>query len=720
VPENDFVHTKSAAENIDKPEGDDQPSLADAELSDEELIAIAKKHFQIAADADSDIRAAQTEDLKFLAGDQWPAEIKQRRDLKFRPCITVNKLPQYSNQIINSARQNRPSIKVNPVDDRADIETAKILQGHVRHIQYNSNADVAYDTSLGSAVDGGRGFFRVLTAYVSPMSFEQEILIKKISNPLSVYLDPSYQEPDGSDANWAIIFEDISVDEFRAQYPNAKLASLDAWRGIGGQEPDWANKTNNTIRIAEYFYKSFKKTTICLLSNGHVVDKAKLPPGIAFPDGVKIVRERETVLPAIKWCKHNAIEPLEKTDWLGDWIPVIPVHGNERIVDGKRIFEGIVRHSKDSQRALNYFISAETEIIALAPKAPFIGYAGQFEGHEDKWNSANIENYPYLEVNPVTIDGKPAPLPQRNAYEPATQAITNARMLASEDMKSTTGMYDAAMGMKSDEKSGVAITRRTQQSETNNFHFIDNLNRSIRHAGRIIVQLIPQIYDTERMIRIMGEDGTPEMVKVNGFFEKDGKNVAYHLSAGKYDVTVDTGPSYQTKRQEAAETMLEFIRVMPAAAPLISDLIARNMDWPGAQEVADRLKKTLPPGIAEDKNKEKNSIPPEAQAEIAKMGQMIEALTQELNAANEQVRTKKMELESKERVEYQKIQAQIEIEMAKLGSAESIELLRQEVAQLERKMAAAGDQEQIEENQTEFGASGAGAPLNQQPGSMPG
>lgn len=652
--------------------------------SDEEILKTAKARFDLAVEAESDIRRDALDDLKFRAGEQWDHQVKSSREQDQRPCLTINRLPQYIRQITNDQRQNRPSIKVDPVDDKADIETAKVYQGLIRHIEYNSNADVAYDTAFEAAATKGLGYFRIVTEFCDPMSFDQEIKIKRIRNSFSVFLDPTYQEPDASDANWGFIFEDLSKDDYKAQYPNSELSGLEHWDSIGNTAPGWAEKAS--CRVAEYFYKSYEMAEIVQLSTGETITAEDLAK-FGLPEGIGIVARRKTMIPKIKWLKINAIEVLERTDWPGKWIPIIPVLGDELDIDGKRVLEGVIRHAKDPQRMYNYWASAETEAIALAPRAPFVGAAGQFAGFEGQWREANRRNFAYLEYRPTSHSGAPLPPPHRIHATVDTGAITNARQLSAEDLKATTGIYDSALGMKTNETSGRAIQRRAQQAQTNNYHFIDNLTRALRHGGRILIDLIPHVYDTARAVRIMNEDGTVDMVKVNEVFEHKGKQVIYQLGHGKYDVTVSTGPSFATKRQEAVESMLALTSSYPQVAQVAGDLMVKNMDWPGAQEISERLKKTLPPGIADDPNEKQQPLPPQVQAQMAQMNQMIEQLTEQLKHKTEEINTKTIELESRERIEMQKIQANVEIEMAKLGSIEAIELLRQEVTQIEARLA---------------------------------
>lgn len=664
----------------------------------DEILRVARERFVLSDEAFKDIRTTALEDLKFRAGDQWPEEIKSERNQDGRPCLTINRIPQFIRQITNDQRQNRPAIRVSPVDDKADIETAKILQGIIRHIEYNSSADTAYDTAFEGAVTQGFGYFRILTDYVDAKSFDQEILIKKISNSFSVYPDPFSKESDGSDMNWCLIVDNISKDDYDAQYGESELSKTQDWQGIGDSSEGWISE--ESCRVAEYFYIEYKETTIVLLSNGEVIEKSKAEN---LPDGITIKDERKTSVPVVKWLKINGIEILEETEWAGQWIPIIPVYGDELNVDGKKILEGVIRHAKDSQRMYNFWASSETEAIALAPKAPYLVAEGQIKGFEGQWALANRKTQAYLPYNPIASNGTVIGAPQRNAYEPPVQAISNARMLASEDLKATTGIYDAALGNRSNENSGIAIQRRNAQTQTSNFHFVDNLSRSLKHAGRILIDLIPKIYDAPRAARILGEDGEQEVVRINEEFQKDGQIITYELGRGKYDVAVDVGPSFATKRQEAVASMLEMSKANPQVMAVAGDLLVKNMDWQGAQEISARLKKTIDPNIIGD-DKNKQQVPPEMQAQMQQMNSMIDQLTQKLNEANEQIKTKSIEIESKERIAFAQMEVDLKKELFKSQAQASTLILEQEIAQINQRLGLLDINEDFDsqyENETE-------------------
>jgi hypothetical protein len=647
---------------------------------DETLLETAKKRFSIAQEADSENRALAREDMQFRAGDQWDDEVKRARQMDDRPCLTVNKIPHNIHQITNEQRQNRSAIKVAPFDDNADPETARIIQGLIRSIESNSNADTAYDIAFDSAVTGGRGYFRITTDYCDHMSMEQDIKVKSISDPMAVYLDPSYREPDGSDANWGFLYEEIPKEDFKARYPHAKMSqdTFD-WEMVDLQWND-----TDSIRVTEYFEKEFIKDTVVVMPDGSTALKSELDDmdseklnamGVSF-DYLKLALEdktlhRKTTVPKVMWYILCSEEVLERTVWPSKYIPIIPVHGEELWIDKKRIFEGIVRHAKDPQRMYNYWATCETEAIALAPKVPWIGVEGQFEGHEHKWDSIHSTNYGYVEYKDVTLaDGKAAPPPQRNFGEAGVQAITNARMLSADDLKSTTGIYDASLGNRSQETSGVGIQRRNIQAQTSNFHFMDNLSRSIRHAGQIMNELIPNVYDTERTVRILSPSDEEEIVTINGIFQdsKTKEKREYDLTNGKYDITFSAGPSYASMRQEAVDSILQMSRFSPQIGQYASDLIFKNSDWPGAEEIAERLRKLLPPQLL---GEGENEIPPELQAQMEQMNALTEQLTNALEEAQYKLENKVMELESRERIEMAKIQKDLSIEQARLDSKEN-------------------------------------------------
>jgi hypothetical protein len=581
-----------------------------------------RSRFKMAVAAYSDTREDQLDDLRFMAGSsdnhyQWPADVLsvrgsvQGQTINARPCLTINKLPQHVRQVTNEQRQNRPSPNVIPVDDDADVEVAEIFDGMIRHIEYISDADVAYDTACDNQVTYGEGYIRILTEYCDETSFDQDIKIGRIRNSFSVYMDPTIQDPCGADAEWCFITEDILKADYERMYPNAMPVSSIMVQGVGDQAlSQWLSET--TVRIAEYFYCDYKAETLNLYPDGTTTYQGTPQDKMLRQMGLKPTRQRKLQAKRIKWCKTNGYEIIEEREWAGAYIPVIRVIGNEWSIEGQLEISGLVRNAKDAQRMYNYWVSQEAEMLALAPKAPFIGYGGQFEGYEEKWKTANTQNYPYLEVNPDVTDGAGniLPLPQRAQPPMAQTGLIQAKMGASEDIKAATGQYNASLGMTSNERSGRAILARQREGDVGTYHYVDNLARAIRHVGRQLVDLIPKIYDTQRIARVIGVDGESKMVRldpnqpepVRKMVNEQGVVVAkiYNPGVGKYDVKVTTGPSYLTKRQESMDAMSQILQGNPNLWAAAGDLFVKNMDWPGAQEMAQRLKKMIDPKLLQE------------------------------------------------------------------------------------------------------------------------
>jgi hypothetical protein len=609
-----------------------------------DMLALMRRRFQVALSALSDSREDEVDDLRFMAGSpdnqwQWPADVLatrgsiQGQTINARPCLTINKLPQHVRQVTNEQRQNRPSGKVIPADDKADIQVAEIFDGMIRHIEYISDADVAYDTACDNQVTYGEGYIRILTEYAREDSFDQDIKIGRIRNSFSVFMDPAIQDPCGSDAEYCFITQDMLKSEYEREFPNAAPVSSLMTQGVGDQSMAmWL--TEDRVRIAEYFYIARQRATLNLYP-----DNVTAFEGTAQDKQLKALfgkplRTRTMDRKKVMWVKTNGAEVLEEREWAGKHIPVVRVVGNEFEVDGRLFVSGLVRNAKDAQRMYNYWVSQEAEMLALAPKAPFIGYGGQFEGYEDKWKTANTNNWPYLEVNPDVTDGAgaPLPLPARAPPPMASSGLLQAKLGASDDIKSTTGQYDSSLGQQSNERSGRAILAREKQGDTGTYHYVDNLARAVRYVARQLVDLIPKIYDTERVARIVGLDGEVGMVQLNPQQPEPVKEMRdanglligkiYNPSVGVYDVCVTTGPGYMTKRQEALDAMSMLLQSNPQLWSVAGDLFVKNMDWPGAQEMAKRFAKIIDPKVLEGEDQS-----PEMQA--AKM--QMEALMKDLN-----------------------------------------------------------------------------------------
>jgi hypothetical protein len=597
------------------------------------IIKECNDNLKTAVEAETENRSEALNDLKFAAGDQWPDMIQSARELEHRPCLVINKTDSFVRQIVNNMREQRPRIQVHAISDGADKQKAKVVAGLIRHIQVKSKADTAYDTAADWQVRTGLGYFRLNTRYVRENSFDQEICFNRIRNRFTVYFDPASVELDGSDAEWCIITDRMRKKKFQRKYPKAKWVDFKAL-GAGDELNDWAN--GDEIRVAEYFKLDKIEDTLWLLSNGKTVFKSQAKLDEMNAAGVTVIQERATVRRRLMWFKMTALEILDQRELPGRWIPVFPVYGAEYDIDGKVIRYGMVRGLQDPQRMYNFWRTAETEIVALAPKAPWLVEEGQVEGHEEEWDNANNRSYSHLKYKGVMIDGvTPAPPPTRLQPQGLPEAQVNAAMGASEDMKAVAGMFDPALGAEGQETSGLMVARRQKQSDRSNFHFYDNLCITMKHAGMVMLDWIPHYYDTQRTIRIIGEDGVPDSVMINQKQRNELgviTQVLNDVTVGEYDIVMDVGPGYDTKREEAADNMLGMLATPlgEKVAMVADDIVMRQFDWPGADQIADRLAAANP--IAGVESQIPDDVPDQAKAFIAH----LVAQNKQLNGALQQ------------------------------------------------------------------------------------
>jgi hypothetical protein len=558
-------------------------------VGDDDELADIKEKFKAAMDAESDNRKNAIDDLKFARlGDQWPDAVRRQRERDARPCLTINRLPAFIRQVTNDARQNKPSIKVRPADSGADKETAEVVNGIIRNIEQSSNADVAYDTAADNAVTMGFGYFRIDIQPAFDDTFDNDLRIEPIANPLSVYRDPFSTAADSSDWNCAFVVEYMSKEKFETQYKDAEKVDWD----IGDYKLDAPWREGEQILVAEYWERIEAPGKLFKLSNGQIIsaDQYAILKDVLDAQGVTIQAQRETKTHRVTQKIMTGAEVLETNPWAGKYIPIIAVYGDEVNVEGERIFRSLIRDAKDPQMNFNYWRTAATELVALAPKVPYIGKKGAFDHDSQKWDTANTVSHSYLEY-----EGDTPPARQPLGSQVPAGALQEA-LNASDDMKAVMGIYDASLGARSNETSGRAIMARQREGDVSTFHFIDNLSRGIRHGGRVLLDLIPKVYTPGRMVRVLGQDGAVANVKLGEQPQtnEEGIREVYALGSGKYDLVVDTGPSYTTRRQETAEQMTELLRAFPDAAPVIGDILVKNLDWQGADEIAERLKAMVP------------------------------------------------------------------------------------------------------------------------------
>jgi hypothetical protein len=671
--------------------GDPTPAKADKDAR-QELLARARKRFMGCVSAESDNRKQGLDDLKFKTGEgQWPADVVADRNFDMRPCLTINKLPTFVNQVVNDQRMNRPAININPVGDKSDPEVAKMYRGLIRAIERASVADIAYDTGFDSAVSIGWGYWRVMLEYESPETLRQTIVLRRVRNPFTVYLDPRAQEPDGSDARYGFVTELVSRKEFEDEWPDADPM---AWTegGFGEDYKEWVTK--DEIRIAEYFEVEVEKRRLVLLENGHegfwdeLDDAAKR---------MEVVDERWADVPRVMHYKLTAVDVLEEAEWPGKWIPLIKCIGNETDIQGKVRLSGLIRNAKQPQMMYNFHRTLSVEITSLQPKAPWVMEEGQVEGHEQEWKQANVKTLPYLLYKGTDLGGKAAPAPMRQPFQGAPQAVLAEVEAAAQDMMAVTGIrFDATRGERVYDESGRALRELRERGDLGSFHYIDNFARSLRHTGEILVDLIPKVYEQKRMLTILREDDSEEQVQVDPHaarpFQEQrnpqtGKTLKiFNPNFGKYGVTVTIGPSYATKRIEAGESMLDFVRALAPAAPQIAanvaDLVAKNMDWPGAEEMATRLAKMLPPELlTPDTMKD---VPPQVQAMIMQMQKALQAAAAEkqqlLAALTERQSDRALQADQIEKTFEAKllaIVAQVETKMAAIQQKQDEAMMKQ-------------------------------------------
>lgn len=625
----------------------------------------AKEDFKLCVDAESQQREESLDDLEFARlGKQWPQDVIDQRRREGRPCLTINRLPAFIKQVTNDARQNRPSITVHPVDDGADKETAEILNGLIRNIQNVSRADIVYDTALDFAVTMGFGYWVVRDQFTSDDSFDKDLVLERVSNPFAIYGDYESKEATSADWNRAFITDLYSKAAFKKKWPGADAAAFEIEGTDEGNQLWFVDKS---IRVAEWWTREEVMSKLLRLSDDSIMNEAEYLKikDILDAQGVTVTGDRPTKSKKVTQRIITGCDVLETNEWKGRYIPIVPVYGDEINVNGKRHFQSLVRFAKDPARMFNYWRTASTELVALAPKAPFVGAVGSFATDADKWSTANTSSHAYIEYD--QIPG--AAPPQRQAFAGVPAGALQEALNASDDMKNIMGLHDASLGAKSNETSGRAIMARQREGDVSTFNFMDNLTRAIEHTGAILVDLIPKHYDVPRIIRCIKEDGSNYAVPINQpvipkqaddqmpgqmpeEFEQaeneiEGVTKIFDLTTGKYDVTVAAGPSFTSRREESANQMMEFIRVFPQSAPLIGDLLAKNLDWPGADEVAARLKAMLPPQAA-------GKIPPMVQQLQQQMQQMdahareaVGKLSQELEQAKQQLADKGAEHEIK-------------------------------------------------------------------------
>jgi len=695
---------------------------------EKDIVEEAKKRFKICEDWEAHARVLFEYDYKFANGDthnkyQWDSDIITSRELEDKPILTINKTQVHNLLVINDAKQNKPGVRIRPVGEEASYDGARIFQELIYHIEYISSAENVYDSATTWQVEAGMGYWRIITDYVSDDSFDQEIYIRRIKDPRSVYLDPNINEVDGSDARFGFIFEDVPKDLFKAKYP--KFASIAGSSTLGNTSTDgWITRDN--VRVCEYYCKIEKEEKLVAFNapNGEqiITRLSELGPDLReYYDNQKKnggTKERKIITNDVEWYKIAGDRIIEKNVWLGKYIPIVRLPGTETVINGIWDVKGHTRALINAQQIYNYNTSANVEYGALQTKSPWLAPADAIEGYEEYYKTANTSNHSYLPYNHMGEDGQPIPPPSRPAAPQASPAYVQQLQIAQNEMMMVTGQYQSQFGENENAKSGVAINARQRQGDKVTYHFIDNQAIAIRFTGKILIDLIPKIYDTKRVMQILARDGTILNVNIDPTAPEDYKeipknpqsmneyyknqktiDVIFNPKFGMYDIQSDSGPSFATRRLEAFNALTQVAAQNKEFMNIAGDLLWKVADFPEADILAERWRKVIPPNITGD------GLPPEVEQTMNQATAQIQQLNDQLTKISEKLVSKERELdiraqellleEKKVAVEQQRADYEAETRrLAALGNSGpgiSIEQIQPLVAQLVRGMLEAGE-----------------------------
>lgn len=616
-----------------------------------DILELAKKRYKSTVEGWRDVYTAAKSDLDFMSdrvGSQWDDREFNSRQQVGRPVPQIDQLTQFKHQVVNDIRINTPTINVIPANLDSDPKTAEMISGRIKAIEYKSNADSAYDTAVDFSVGCSIGYIRVDRQYVDDESFEQELCIKRVVNPLAIYIDPNSTEPDGSDARFGFVIEEISIDDFKRQWPDANPIAFGDSNFIASSQTVGAD---SMINIVEYF----------------TIDDDEMEFGL-MPDGTKepvqrkkkYANTRKIKKRIVKHYKLAGEDILEETTFPGKYIPLVPVYGEENWNDGKRHIQSLIRRAKDAQRTYNLWKALETELLLKQQQTPVQAAVGQMRGFEDDWSDPAKAMVLYF--HQTDVNGQPAAAPQRLQPPVIPTGIVNASQGASANIREILGMYNASAGKREGDISGVAIKQLEQSSDVGNYHFGDNLMKSIAHVGKIIVCALPEVEDTARIVAIVDKEENTKMVGINGQMVKN-QEERYDMGKGKYDVRVEVGPSFTTQRQQAAELYQNTLKILPPEAAInVLDLVFKYQDTPGSQAMESRFKKMVDPKFLNPEDREKGQPDPqvaalmqqmqqlqqEAQAAIGQLQQQLQDKSQETQIANEANQLKMAEIQVKQ------------------------------------------------------------------------
>jgi hypothetical protein len=663
---------------------------------DDAIIEEACKRFEQIQSADSKNRDSYRKNMRFVytPGAQWPDDVRATRRGWDELCLEFNQLHQFVAQVVNEQLKHRPAIVVHPASGDASEEVADILQGMTREIEASSHADDVYKQAFRLAVAGGRGWWRVCSKYCDGEGFDQVLEILPIQDSNMVYASLDYLQADGSDRAFVFVTTEYSKEDFLAKWPNADPVSWD-------KLPAFWSGSKDSIIVADYYRRVLIPKTLVQMSDGAVGYKDEMPDP---PPGVSITRQREVDTWKVEWFTIAGGERiLARYDWPGDVIPVVCVPGEDIIVDGVRVYQPLVQHAHDAQSMLNFGMTQQATQLALAPLAPYVMAEGQDDGYQDMWASANKRKWPALIYRPVTFEGQLAPPPHRTEPAMISQGWAEWCQMMLQMIKSTIGVYEQNLGMKSQEVSGVAIRAKEQQGDTATFNFVNNWHMAIALTGRIIVQCIPTFYDSERIVHIVQPDESRIAVTVNQTTpDPDAMDDAQALKAiassdiktGRYAVVIDAGPGYLTKKEQTSEALIQFVQAFPPAAQIAGDLIVKSMDVADADVIADRLKLMLPPNIQQMEAAKKEGKPPpdpqlmgkltEQQQHLDQAAQTMHAMQAEIEKLSngEEAKMKAAQIDAQVKAHAQELDAQ-----AKAAQSQMDAQFKEQQAQTDAQLA---------------------------------
>lgn len=680
---------------------EEQQAEMDKRMVVDAFIQRATTRWTLANESEELQRRRSLEEVEFDSGKHWDEGMKKEREEKQRVVIEINRTPQYLNQVANEEKIARPAINVVPTGYGSDPQTANVKAGMIRSIEKRSGAEGIRDDAFYRMLQKGWAYYRINDEYENERSFRRVIRTREIANDFSVYCDPNARAFTREDAKFYFIVDDMPVDEYRAEYPDSKLASLTEMTSLGDQIKDWIGK--DTIRVAEYFYKIAEPMKLYALPSDDPADSenyiGKFEDELTAIDRTNLITDskgmpvvRMSVREKVYWAKINAVEVLEGNENLtggrqimSKFIPIVFLPGRKIRVEGKDLYVGMVRDAMDPCLASDYWMSAITEMVALAPKTPWVAPSKGIENYREEWRRANIENFAVLEYDHIDESGQVIPPPTRQQVNPPIEAMTRILQFADDDLKRVMGIYNASLGAPGPETSGVAIRNRQSESDIANYNYIDNLKRTIYFESQVYLDMMPRIYDQPQMVEITRPDGTTQLQAINKVVkDESGEMKKYDMTRITYDAIVEVGASYETKREQAAQMINDYLQIDPTAAPLVGDLLARNMDNPDRLEFERRLKSRVPPEILrDDLEDEGEPIPPKFKAQYDNLAKMLEQTTDALKKLQDEMDTESMKHQQK--MEYEKLKLESEerraaqqsqVDLAGFASKSDLELMK--------------------------------------------